>query len=157
MLWSGLTLPVLPRLDWAWQSLGLCLVWCHPELRRVPFSPTPQNPLSPQWCGIRTDDPSLRNTLFSGNGVASSQAMLHPQLSIPAHAGRAGQGRAARLLLVILTKPAKFNSNAAPEQRQCLSCVPACSLEEENGVWKSPDQEGQRLPAVRLSSYGLSL
>lgn len=28
VLWSGLTLPVLPRLDWAWQSPGLNFPLC---------------------------------------------------------------------------------------------------------------------------------
>lgn len=108
----------------------------------VPSSPAPQNPLSPQQCGIRMDDLSPRNSLFPGNGVASSQAMLHPQPSIPAHTGRAGQSRAAHLLLVILTKPAKFNSSTALEQRQCLSCVPALQFGRGKSCLEMPRPRG---------------
>lgn len=77
------------------RSPGLCMhgasqsPFCHLPLLR----PTALSLLLPY--ASRTDNPSLRNTPFSGNGTAYSQAMLHPCLSLPS------QGTAARLLPVI--------------------------------------------------------
>lgn len=73
--------------------LGLGCAWCgaSQSCLGLPSPPAPQNPLSPQQCGFRMDDPNLRNALFSGIEGAYSQAMLHLHPSTHRQ-GRAGQG-----------------------------------------------------------------
>lgn len=82
----------LSSAEWrAWQVPWAVHALCLPELLGSPSPAAPHSPLSP----LQVDSLSLRNTPLSGNGIAASQALLHPRLSDPASTGR--QGRAQLL------------------------------------------------------------
>ena len=76
-----------------WQVPWAVHARCLPELLGLPSPPAPHNPLSLLWCSSGTDNPSLRNAPFSGNGMEYSQAMLHLHLSVPASTRRHGRAR----------------------------------------------------------------
>lgn len=110
MLWSGLTLPALPRallVGGVGRSPGLCLHGA--SQRRLSRLPLPL----PATLSSETQKSQKRSVLRERDGGFPGDAASHASPSQPAQAGMAGHGSSPVASDLLLTEPAKFHRDAA--------------------------------------------